>query len=172
MRRQALLSDAYAIARETPDQEAVHSLLRQADARSAALYPAESRFGSTLDALLRLDVRFFVARADGVALGCGGYAVEPGGWAEVKRIFVAPAIRGRGLGRSLLEAIEQSARAEGVIGLRLETGVMSVEAIRLYYRAGFAARGPFGDYGPDPLSVFMEKRLTGIALCRDRANPV
>jgi putative acetyltransferase len=43
---------------------------------------------------------------------------------------------------------------------RLETGVVSHAALALYRRAGFAEREPFADYGPDPLSVFMEKQLT------------
>ena len=157
MRRQPFPESPCSIARETPDQPEVHDLLRQADANSASLYPAESRFGSTVEALLCLNVRFFVARAGGVALGCGGYAVEPGGWAELKRIFVTPSARGQGVGLALLQAIEEAARREDVTCLRLETGVKSVDAIGLYRRLGFTDRGPFGDYGPDPLSVFMEK---------------
>ena len=43
--------------------------------------------------------------------------------------------------------------------MRLETGVKSVEAIHLYQRFGYAPRGPFGRYPPDPLCVFMEKQL-------------
>ena len=159
MRRQPFLEGECRITRETPDQQEVHDLLRQADARPASLYPAESRFGSPVDALLRLDMRFFVARVSRVALGCSGYAVEPGGWAEVKRVFVTQEARGRGVGRALLHAIERAAQAEGVTCLRLETGVKSVEAVSLYVRLGFIERGPFGAYGPDPLSLFMEKRL-------------
>ena len=43
--------------------------------------------------------------------------------------------------------------------LRLETGVKQPEALTLYSAAGFVEISPFGAYGPDPLSVFMEKRL-------------
>ena len=44
--------------------------------------------------------------------------------------------------------------------LRLETGIHNTEALALYRRAGFRDCDPFGDYAPDPLSVFMEKDIT------------
>jgi len=150
------------IERETLDHPEVQDLLDQANARSASLYPTESRFGPTLADLLAQDVRFFVARKAGQVVGCGGYALAPGRWAELKRIFVVPAARDAGVGRRIVSAIEHEARTEGVVGLFLETGVRSVEAIGLYRRLGYAERGPFGAYGPDPLSVFMEESLTGV----------
>ena len=52
------------------------------------------------------------------------------------------------------------AGAEGARLLRLETGIHNHEALSLYPRAGFHRRGPFADYGPDPVSIFMEKDLT------------
>jgi putative acetyltransferase len=44
--------------------------------------------------------------------------------------------------------------------MRLETGVLQTEALGLYRRLGYQERGPYGDYETDPLSVFMEKRLS------------
>jgi putative acetyltransferase len=147
------------IMRETPDQEEVAALLDAADARSAALYPAESRHGLTRESLVRQGVRFFVARMAGRAVGCGGYLPGAGGCAEVKRIFVDAEARGLGIGRALMRHVEAQARAEGTVVLQLETGVQSVEALGLYRSLGYAERGPFGAYRPDPLSVFMEKPL-------------
>ena len=151
----ALLS----ITRETPDQSDVLHLLNQADARSASLYPAESRFGLDLAGLLAQSVRFFVARLDGRAIGCGGYAPGRDQDAELKRIFVLPAARGQGVGRTLVLAIEHAADVEQVRWMRLETGIKSAEALHLYLHLGYAERGPFGTYAPDSLSVFMEKWL-------------
>jgi len=147
------------IAPETPDQPEVLALLRLADARSAALYPEDSRPGPGLAALLAPGVRFFVARRDGRAIGCGGYAPSGDGAAELKRIFVVAEARGTGLGRALVEAIEATAIGDGIRLMRLETGIRSVEAIGLYRRLGYRETGPFGAYGPDPLSVFMAKAL-------------
>jgi ribosomal protein S18 acetylase RimI-like enzyme len=69
------------------------------------------------------------------------------------------AFRGRGIGLAIVLAIEASARREGVETMRLETGIKSGEARRLYGRLGCRERGPFGDYLHDELSVFMEKEL-------------
>lgn len=147
------------IAPETPDQAEVHTLLELADRRSSGLYPAESRHGLDVATLLALRVRFLVARLDGRAVGCGGYAPEGDGTAELKRIFVAAEARGLGIGRALLKALEAEAHRDGIRLLRLETGVKSTEALGLYRRFGYREIGPFGAYGPDPLSVFMEKAL-------------
>ena len=113
--------------------------------------------------MLALDVRFIVARLDGLLVGCGGYAMDKEGAAELKRIFVLETARGQGVARRILDALENSARAEGVSVMQLETGVKSTEALSLYHRFGYCERGPFGSYRHDPLSVFMEKTLTPVA---------
>lgn len=153
--RPAMLS----VTRETPDQLDVLHLLEQADARSASLYPDESRFGLDLAGLLAQAVRFFVARLDSRAVGCGGFVPCLDGDAELKRIFVLPEARGQGVGRALVLAIEHAAAREQVQLMRLETGIKSVEALNLYRRLGYSERGPFGTYASDPLCVFMEKQL-------------
>ena len=58
---------------EIPDQPEVEALFRLADAASLLLYPGEARTGLSTEALLALDVRFFVVRSGGTAVGCGGY---------------------------------------------------------------------------------------------------
>ena len=62
-----------------------------------------------------------VARLDGRPVGCGALKFHPGAPAELKRMWVSPAARGRGLGRRLLHELEQDARDQGVEVLRLET---------------------------------------------------
>jgi len=147
------------VQQESPDQPSVVDFLGKADERSSALYPSQNRVGSPLAALLADNIRFFVARADGRALGCGGYAVFPDGSAEMKRLFVDPDSRGQGVGLRLVQAIEAAAVQDGVPQLFLETGVKSHEALGLYRRIGFKQCGPFGSYANDPLSIFMVKSL-------------
>jgi putative acetyltransferase len=147
------------VERETPDQSEVVALLALADERSEALYPQESRHGLSLELLLAQDVRFFVARIGGPAVGCGGFRLLSPCRAEMKRVFVAAEARGQGVGRAIVEAVEAAAASEGATTMYLETGVKSDEAIRLYGRLGYAECGPFADYRPDPLSVFMVKSL-------------
>lgn len=135
---------------EAIDQAEIAELLRRSDERSLSVYPMEDRRGPSMTVLIEQGVRFFVARLDGRAVGCGGYVSDGNGAAELKRMFVDAAARGRGIGPAILEAIEQSARQEGVRVMRLETGILSVEARRLYARSGYSACEPFGKYGPDP----------------------
>lgn len=148
-----------AIALESPRQPDVIRLIAELDAYQAALYPAESNHLLSVDALTAPGVQVFVARREGEALGCGALRIDADGYGEVKRMFVLPRARGLSLGRRLLERIEAEARREGLACLRLETGIHQPEALGLYRAAGFVERGPFGDYAPDPLSVFMEKSL-------------
>ena len=145
---------------EDPRQPDILQLLAASDAHMAALYPAESNHMLDVAALQRPEVTFVVARADGRAVGCGAVVKSGEGWAEIKRMFVSPAARGQKLGRRLLEKLESLVVDQGVTLLRLETGVKQREALLLYRAAGFVETGPFGEYRPDPLSVFMEKPIT------------
>lgn len=144
---------------EPPGQPEVIALLEASDAAALALYPPESNHLLDLSSLEQPGVRFFVARRGGVAVGCGAVVLADDGTAEIKRMFVADEARGSGAAQAILAALEQCARAEGVVALRLETGVESHAALRLYGRQGFVRRRAFGEYWDDPLSVFMEKAL-------------
>lgn len=144
---------------ETPDQPEVRAMLEQLDAYCAALYPAESNHLMDIASLMGGEVLFLVARdVSGKAVGCAAL-VNRGGYGEVKRMYVDPARRGGGTGRQLLDQLVMFARMSGLQVLRLETGIHQPEAIALYERAGFVRCEPFGDYQPDPLSLFMEKAL-------------
>ena len=147
------------IASESPRQDDVARLIHELDRYQESLYPPESNHLLDLDTLAAADVRFFVARRGGEALGCGALRLDPTGYAEVKRMFVVPPARGLKLGQRILGRLEEQARREGVTCVRLETGIHQAAALALYRAAGYVVRGPFGDYQPDTLSVFMEKAL-------------
>lgn len=147
------------IAREPVRQKAVIALLQQLDAYMATLYPAESNHLLDVASLEKPEVSFFVARKDGEIVGCCALVVSGEGTAEIKRMFVSPEARGLAIGRLLMEALEDCARATGLAAICLETGISQPEAIGLYRRFGFVEIPPFGSYRPDPLSLFMEKRL-------------
>ena len=151
---------ALSIGPETPRQPDVARLIGELDAYFTRLYPPESNHLLDIEALCGPAIRFFVARLDGEALGCGALRVDPAGYGEVKRMYVVPAARGRKLGRSILLRIEAEARAAGLACLRLETGIHQPEALALYRSAGYRERGPFGSYLPDPLSIFMQRDLS------------
>jgi putative acetyltransferase len=145
------------IALEPPDQAEVVALIDALDAYQKPMYPPESHHGIDLDALRRANVLFAVARDDaGRAVACGAIVLEDG-YGELKRMYVVPEQRGRGIARRLLAFLEDAAGARGTRRFALETGNRQHEAIALYARAGYASCEPFGDYRPDPHSVFMWK---------------
>ncbi|MBT3700582.1 MAG: GNAT family N-acetyltransferase [Alphaproteobacteria bacterium] len=148
------------IAIESPDQPEVIALLEASDAYAAALYPAESNHMASIDSLMTPDVTFLVARLDGKICGCVGLFCKGQDWGEIKRMYVDDAARGLSLGKQLLSALEDQARDAKLDWVRLETGIHQPQAIGLYHRAGYVDIPPFGDYLPDPVSVFMEKRLS------------
>lgn len=141
----------------------VRSLIGELEDMLAAEYLPEQRHGLALEAIFQPHVRFFLARRQGAALGCGGVALFPD-FAEVKRMYVRDTARGQGVAEAILARIEQETRSAGLSLLRLETGIRQIAAMRLYARLGFQDCAVFGDYArmaPNAIatSVFMEKRL-------------
>jgi DNA-binding MarR family transcriptional regulator/GNAT superfamily N-acetyltransferase len=88
---------------------------------------------------------FLMATLHGDPVGCGALKFRPGGPAEIKRMWIAPEVRGLGLGRRLLAELEARAAARGVRTLRLETNRALAEAISLYRSAGFREVAAFND---------------------------
>lgn len=79
--------------------------------------------------------------------------------AEVKRMYVAPRARGRGLARSMLAHLEATARAAGARAMVLETGLRQPEALTLYESSGYAQVPGFGYYKDAPLSRCLARSL-------------
>ena len=103
---------------------------------------------------------FLVSRDDdGRAVACGGVCRFDNARAELKRMYVLPAVRGTGLGRRLLEALEAEARRLGYTGIVLETGDRQPEALGLYASAGYESIPCYGAYAARALSRCFEKTL-------------
>ncbi|MDQ1104955.1 GNAT family N-acetyltransferase [Nocardioides zeae] len=79
--------------------------------------------------------------------------------AEIKRMYVAPEARGRGLSRVVLAHLEQTARAAGHDGLVLETGTRQPAAVALYTACGYVPVTAYGHYKDAPESVYLGRRL-------------
>jgi putative acetyltransferase len=153
------VTDALIIRAESPDQPDVLRMIEALDAQMTALYPPESNHLLDVAALLDPAVTFLVVRDGDEAVGCGALLRDPRGWGEVKRMYVRPDRRGRGVGKRVVAELEAIARQARLRLLRLETGIHNADAIALYRATGFVECAAFGDYKPDPLSVFMEKRV-------------
>lgn len=110
--------------------------------------------------LVAANIDFFVLRQDGVPIGMGALKHEDG-QGELKSMHVLAEHRGNGLSRRLLSGLLDQARMRGLIRVSLETGAQpSFAAARgLYRRAGFIDCPPFGNYRPDPNSIFMTLEL-------------
>lgn len=95
---------------------------------------------------------FLVAYLAGGPVGCAGWrsSGDAGETAELKRMYVSPTARGRGVARAVLAAVERSAREYGRRRLILECGDRQPEAIGLYRSAGYEQIENFGFYRNEP----------------------
>jgi DNA-binding MarR family transcriptional regulator/GNAT superfamily N-acetyltransferase len=100
---------------------------------------------------------FIVAMSDTLPIGCVGLKGTEHGYAEIKRLWVAPSARGLGLGKRLMDAAEDAARTLGIALLRLDTNSALPEAGQLYRTTGWREIPRFND-DPYP-DLFFEKRL-------------
>ncbi|TYL78576.1 helix-turn-helix domain-containing GNAT family N-acetyltransferase [Bradyrhizobium cytisi] len=100
---------------------------------------------------------FIVAMSDTLPIGCVGLKGTDHGYAEIKRLWVAPSARGLGLGKRLMDAAEDAARRLAIALLRLDTNSALPEAGRLYRTTGWREIPRFND-DPYP-DLFFEKRL-------------
>jgi putative acetyltransferase len=160
------MNDAIRIRTERPDHPQVQAMLAALDAYLASLYEPEANHILDVQALLLPEIDFMVAQRGDELLGCGATRAMPGEsdtggqpYGEIKRMFVRPEQRGQRLAEQILQTLEARLSARGIALALLETGRDQTEAVRLYQRCGYQARGPFGGYDDNGLSLFLEKRL-------------
>jgi putative acetyltransferase len=150
--------------RDSLDSPTAHQLVSELNAELAGRYPEEGATYFRLDADEVAPGRgvFLTVWQDGRAIGCGALRKLPDGRGELKRMYVVPAARGKGVARQLLITLEDWARRLGLEELVLETGARQHEAIALYRRAGYTDVPLYGEYVDGPLtelSVCLGKRL-------------
>jgi GNAT superfamily N-acetyltransferase len=100
---------------------------------------------------------FLVGYENGAAICCGGIKRLPDGACEIKRMYVVPEARGRGVAKELLKTLEDEARGLGYAVARLDTGEHQPHAERMYRAAGYA---DIGNFNENPFASYWgEKRL-------------
>ncbi len=151
----------------TPEDFAAAAALFTAYAGSLAIDLAYQDFDAELAAIPGKYAppagALLLARArHGTPLGCVALRPLAPGICEMKRLYVAPAGRGLGLGRALVDAVLASARGIGYREMRLDTLPEMTAAIRLYRAAGFA---PIPAYYPTPIAgtLFFARSLADAA---------
>jgi ribosomal protein S18 acetylase RimI-like enzyme len=139
-----------------------------AAARVLAALEAEYRelYGAAVEAELRLYdgaefappvCAFLVVEGAGETVAGGALRRLADGIGEIKRMWTAPAHRGRGHARRILAGLEEIAAWYGYGALRLETGIQQAAAIGLYRSSGYREITPYGRYRDDPRCVCFEK---------------
>ena len=143
------------------DSPAAQALIAALNAELIALYPQPGATHFRLDPAEVAEGRgaFVIAWHEGFPIGCGAVRCLDPATAELKRMYVAPEGRGRGIGHQLLATLEQEARQLGVQRLVLETGIHQIAALALYARAGFVTIPAFGEYVGSDTSICMAKSL-------------
>jgi len=144
------------------DSADVQALAHAQQAEMRGLYSGEADIGPARDAAMFFepDGVFLVVRGDdGAAVACGGITRFDDERAELKRMYVVPEQRGRGLGRRVLVDLEAEARRLGYRSLVLETGDRQPEALGLYESSGYERIPCYPPYDSRALSRCFEKRL-------------
>jgi putative acetyltransferase len=149
----------------------VHARLTDADSRAliaalnaelSAIYPEPGANHFRLDPneIASGNGAFLVAYRNDVAVGCGAVRLLDAETGELKRMYVSPDERGRGVGRLLVAELEAEARTLGARRLVLETGTRQHAALALYRAAGFSLIPLYGEYLSSPdTSICMGKEL-------------
>lgn len=163
---------AVVVTRADLTSDVARELITALNAELAAEYPEPGATHFRLDPA-EVDAGngvFLVAHLDGAPVGCGavrrlrGEQIERGvgsATGEVKRMYVAPQARRRGVARALLARLEDEARTLGLTRIVLETGVRSNDALALYRGSGFTDIPAYGEYVLSPAtSVCLGKTLT------------
>ena len=147
------------IAQEPAASPDAKRLMAALDADILRRYPGMPVHGIAMESFEQEGGYFAVAREQGEALACGAYRPTGDGIAEVKRMFVQPKARGRGIARAMLSHLESRIREKGFRTIVLETGPHHTEAIALYESAGYAPLPPYLEYVASPGSRCFVKVL-------------
>lgn len=134
----------------------IQRLVAELDADLNTRYPEEPCTGGLH---IQPGIRFLLAEINGTPLGCCAIQELPDGAAELKRMYVAPQARGRGIGAALLDHAEKTAASLGHAEIKLETAIHQPEAIALYTRAGYTLIPNYPPYQDKHLSRCYTKPL-------------
>lgn len=150
-----------AVKRSDVNSAEARALICALDAELSAIYPEP---GANHFRLEPAEVApgaggFFVAWDGDRPIGCGAIRRIDARTGELKRMYVDPGERGRGVSRLILAALEHEGRRLGFARVRLETGTRQMAAQALYTRSGYVRIAAYGEYTGSAFSVCMEKRL-------------
>jgi putative acetyltransferase len=150
------------VARADIQSPAAQKLIAALNEELSRIYPepGATHFRVDSDEVAEGRGTFVIATRGRKAIACGALRRIDDGVGEIKRMYVVPEERGRGVSRVVLTALEDEARNMGLSRLLLETGIRQLAAIALYERTGFERIPAYGEYVLSPeTSVCMAKTL-------------
>jgi GNAT superfamily N-acetyltransferase len=106
---------------------------------------------------------FLVAEVDGVAAGCGAWRAVAAETAEIKRVYVEPAFRRRGIAQVVVRTLERAAARAGHRSVVLNTGRQQPEAVALYEAMGYVPVAGYGPYACAKDAIFLGKDLPAVS---------
>lgn len=153
--------DALTLTQVRGPDAAISALLQAHFDLMRATSPAESCHVMEPSAVFDDAAVVLTAQAGETLLGIGALKSLDATHGELKSMHTMAAARGKGVGAAVLNALMEKAREMGMTKLSLETGSadMFAPARALYATHGFTECPPFGNYGVDPLSTFMTRKL-------------
>ena len=147
------------VMRVQPFEARVQALIARLDALQIGLYGEACCHLDPPSVLAAPNVYMIGVECEGALVGIGAIKLQIG-YAEIKRMFVDDAFRGRGFADLIIGELENHARTNGYGDILLETGQKQGAAIAFYARHHYSLCEPFGSYETNHVSVFMKKRLT------------
>jgi len=142
----------------SPLRPECRTLIGEGHAAMLETYAPDQVVPLTPAGLAANNVTFLLAERGDRPAGCVAL-VDEIDHGVVKRLYVRPEMRGRGVGGALMRAAEAQARDLGLPAIRLETGPELAAAVRLHRAFGYAPCPAFGAYPDTPCNLFLEKRL-------------
>jgi putative acetyltransferase len=133
-------------------------LVQQLDADLAERDGADHSFYAQFNKIIMIQ-HVIVAYENNEAVACGAFKQFDDASAEIKRMYVLPTHRNKGIAAAVLQQLEQWAKEEGYTSAVLETGMKQPEAIRLYEKNGYSRISNYGQYAGVENSVCMKKSL-------------
>lgn len=151
--------DNVTLVQVTADHPDLNSIITKLDHYLLQVYPPNEIFGLDLTDSKNNKTIFIVAYFNGIAVGCGAIKPIDDENVELKRFFVDPEFRNRGIATAILNDLENRALALNYTTIRLETGEKLHKAITLYQKHGYYPIDRYGEYVECESSICYEKQL-------------
>jgi GNAT superfamily N-acetyltransferase len=147
------------VSRTTPGHHHFKQLVADLDAELWLRYPAIQQNFAPYNKIDQ-SARVVIAYLDDQPVGCGCFRpMDDPGCIEMKRMYVMPAVRGRGIAKLILDELERWAIGEGFSNSKLETGFNQPEAVAVYRRCGYEVIPNYPPYTDMKESMCMAKIL-------------